>query len=85
MLHSRDMTCRERILEVARDLTRERAEGTFSVKDIIEEMMARGLPYSKNTIYVCLAVVMCKGAARRPLLQFDDLERVSKGVYRLAR
>ena len=83
MWHSRAVTCRERILEVAHHLTHKSADGTFSVQNVFGEMAAQGLPYSKSTIYVCLAMVMCKGAPSRRHPQFDDLERVSKGVYRL--
>lgn len=53
------------------------------MQEIVEEMQAQGLPYAKNTIYVCMAVVMCKDAPRCRKLQFSDLERVEKGVYRL--
>ena len=84
MRHSVSVTCRERILEVAGELARRTPQGTFSVQEVVEEMQARGLPYAKNTIYVCMAVVMCTGAPRCRKLQFNDLERVEKGVYRLA-
>ena len=84
MRQSTPVTCRERILEVAGALARRTPQGTFSVQDVIEEMQVRGLPYSRNTIYVCMAVVMCKDAPRCRKLQFGDLERVAKGVYRLA-
>ena len=76
------MTCREQILEVARDLARRTPHGTFAVREIVAGMRARNTPYTEGTIYGHVTSVMRRGASRRGS-HYEDLERVGRGVYRL--
>lgn len=77
------MTCREQILEVARELARRAPHGHFAMREILAEMRARETPYTEGAIYMHVASVMRRGAVRHRGVHFDDLERVGRGVYRL--
>lgn len=77
------MTCRQEILEVARDLARRTPHGTFAMREILAEMRVRETPYTEGAIYMHVASVMRQGAVRHRGVHFDDLERVGRGVYRL--
>ena len=77
------MTCRDQILEVARELARRTPQGTFAMRDILVELRARKTRYTEGAIYMHVTSAMRKGAALHRGPHFDDLERVSRGIYRL--
>ncbi|ALW87841.1 hypothetical protein AUC44_02140 [Deinococcus actinosclerus] len=77
------MTCRDDILAVARELSDARPSGTFSVQDVLEVLRARQTPYSDADIRRHISTFMCANAVGPHAAQFQDLERVSRGLYKL--
>ncbi|WP_412027898.1 hypothetical protein [Deinococcus yunweiensis] len=77
------MTCRDAILHTIRILIRDRPDGLFSPRDVMRIMRAQRSPYALATIEAHITSVMCVNAPPRPGRRFPDLERVSRGRYRL--
>ena len=78
---SRASTCRGQVLDAIREVLRGRKSPQLTVKEVVEEMARRGRPYSKATIQVTIAQKMTTG--HKGGTGTNDLERVSRGVYRL--
>ncbi|GGK19855.1 hypothetical protein GCM10008955_11580 [Deinococcus malanensis] len=77
------MTCREEILAVARTVSRQHADQTFSIQDIVAGMRARGTKHLDTTIRRHVSTHMCVNAAGPEAGKYKDLERVSRGRFRL--
>lgn len=77
------MTCREEILAVARTLSRRHADKTFSIQDIVAAMRAGGTKHLDTTIRRHVSTRMCVNAAGPDAGKYHDLERVSRGRFRL--
>jgi len=79
------MTCRDEVLACCRALERETGRTTFSVAEIIERMEAQGTFYMESTIRTHVTSRMCVNAPSNHGTTYGDLERVSRGYYRLVR
>ena len=77
------MTCRDDILAVARELSDAHPSGTFSVQGVLGVLRARQTPYSDADIRRHISVYMCANAVGRHAAQFQDLERVGHGLFKL--
>ena len=77
------MTCREEILVVAGQLMGRRADGTFSVAEVLELMHARGTRYLDTTIRSYVVTKMCRNAPKSSATHYADLERIDTNTYRL--
>lgn len=77
------MTCRDEILEVVAGLVEHQPDRVFTVRDVVEGMLARGTTYTMNTIKQHVSSRMCRNATRDPHHQYVDFERVAVNTYRL--
>ncbi|CAM4160560.1 hypothetical protein [Deinococcus marmoris] len=77
------MICRDEILAVARRLSRERTDGTFTAHEIVAAMRERGTHHLDTTIRRHVATEMCSNAVGPKAGKYNDLERVGHGRFRL--
>lgn len=77
------MTCRDEILTAARVLSRQDAEGSFSIQEIVAALRERRTRYLDATIRQLVSTEMCVNAVGREAGKFRDLERIRRGRYRL--
>lgn len=77
------MTCRDEILAAARVLSKQHTEATFSMQDIITVMRERKTGHLDTTIRRHVSTLMCANATGPEAGKYKDLERVSRGRYRL--
>jgi hypothetical protein len=76
------VTCRQEILEVARDLTA-RGLAPFSPAQVIAELKQRGTRYQESTIRTHVVDVMCVDSTYQRATSYPDLRRVGRGRYAL--
>ncbi|THF88416.1 hypothetical protein E7T09_04205 [Deinococcus sp. KSM4-11] len=77
------MTYRDEILDVVRDLVRDRPTRQFTLAEVIVEMQERGSACKIPTINTYVSSMMCVNAPRHRRKQYADFERVGPGQYRL--
>ncbi len=77
------MTCRTDILAVARILSLQSADGTFTAQDVVAAMRARGTTHLDTTIRRHVSSEMCRNATGSTAARYHDLERVERGRFRL--
>lgn len=77
------MTCRDEILAAARVLSKQHSEGTFSIQDIVSALRERRTQHLDTTIRRLVSTQMCVNAAGPEAGKYEDLQRVSRGRYRL--
>jgi hypothetical protein len=75
-------TARSQILEAAHSLT-ERGVVPFSPAQLIIELRERGSMYPDSTLRTHIVAAMCVNAPDNHAVRYPDLERVSRGQYRL--
>lgn len=75
-------TARSEILAAAEALTK-RGVVPFSPAQLIEELRARGSSYPDSTLRTHIVAAMCVNAPDNHAVRYPDLERVSRGQYRL--
>lgn len=75
---------RREILEAIRLVLARSNSGTFTLAGITEEMRRAGTGYPESTIRTMVSAHMCANAPDNAGTTFDDLERMGRGVYRLA-
>ncbi|ANZ43299.1 hypothetical protein BBK82_36100 [Lentzea guizhouensis] len=80
---TRDGARREILDAVQAVLTRSGAS-TFTLAEIVTEMSHRNTGYAERTIRTMVTSHLCRNAPDHASITYDDLERVSRGVYRLA-
>lgn len=77
------MTCRSEILNCAQEIYRNTGRNTFSIMDILDCMRRKRLKYEESTIRTHIVSWMCRNAPENLGTQRGELERVSRGLYRL--
>ncbi|MFB9991338.1 hypothetical protein ACFFLM_05010 [Deinococcus oregonensis] len=77
------MTCRDDILAVARKLSKQQTDGTFSAQDVVAALRAKGTQHLDTTIRRHVASEMCQNAVGQGAGKYPDFERVARGRYRL--
>ena len=77
------MTCRDEILACANRIITKKGINEFTLKEIIDCMNLSGTGYKESTIRTHVTSRMCANAPKHHAVKFDDLERVSHGIYRL--
>lgn len=76
-------TCRDEILQVIPEITRDRLDGTFAASEVVKALKARGTRYVRGTIQAHIISRMCADAPDNHAVVYNDLERVARGRYRL--
>jgi len=75
-------TCRDKVLEVARQLAQDNADGTFTVAEVVIAMREQKSKCSDGTVraYMLRKMIQLEATTGRP----PDLIRVSTSRYRLS-
>lgn len=76
---------RAQILEAVQDIMIRSGGSTFTPAEVVAEMARRGSNYAESTIRTMITGHMCSNAPDNAGTTYDDLERVDRGQYRLAR
>ena len=79
------VTCRDDVLAAMRTLQRRHGRRDFALFEIVHEVQARGTIYKETTIRTHVFSYMCADTPDRHAVVYDDLVRVSRGRYVLAR
>jgi hypothetical protein len=79
------MTCRDEILQCAKEVTRQSGLDYFTIPEIISCMAKRGSQYAESTIRTHIVSRMCKNAPENHAVTYNDLERTERGEYCLAK
>lgn len=74
------MTARSEILAAIPSV--QRGDGTFSLRDILNELARRNSSFAESTLRTHIRSSMCVNAPKNHGTTYDDLERVSRGIYR---
>ncbi len=77
------MTCRDEILDCAKEIADRRGTNEFTIAEIIECMERKGTKYPKSTIRTHISSRMCGNAPDHHAVTYDDLERTERGTYHL--
>ncbi len=77
------MTCRDEILACIQQITKGSSTGEFSIKDVVSYMERSGSEYEASIIRTHIASKLCSNAPNHHDKNYDDLIRVSRGIYRL--
>lgn len=76
---------RAQILDAVQDILNRSGGSTFTPAEVGAEMARRGSNYAESTIRTMITGHMCSNAPDNAGTTYDDLERVNRGRYRLAR
>ncbi|HEX6339751.1 DUF7669 domain-containing protein [Umezawaea sp.] len=76
---------RREILDAVRAVLGRSGASTFTLAEIVAEMTRRHSGYAESTVRTMVTSHLCRDAPDHASTTYDDLERVSRGVYRLAR
>lgn len=77
------MTVRSEVLKAARALSAASPDGTFSPAEVVELLQRWRTTYGEATIRTHVVSAMCVNAPDNHAVKYADLERVSRGRYRL--
>jgi hypothetical protein len=76
-------TARSEILNAARELTGQSADGTFTITAVLAQMRRAGTAYQESTIRTHITSRMCGDAPDHHGTTYDDFQRIGDGRYRL--
>jgi hypothetical protein len=76
------MTCRDEILAALPRISSASPDGTFTPQDVVDALARQGSRYSASTIRTHVVSRMCANAPDHHARVYDDVERVSPGLYR---
>ena len=77
------MGARSELLHAARELSR-KGQAPFSPAELISEARAHGSNYPDTTLRTHIVGLMCENSPDNHAVQYKDLRRVGRGLYRLA-
>ena len=77
------MTAREEILAALPALATRLGRDTFTPSEVVDELERRGTSLAAPTIRTHVISRMCAEAPNHHARVYDDLTRVSRGLYRL--
>jgi hypothetical protein len=75
---------RQEILDAVQAVLTRSGRQTFTMADIVGEMIRRGTRYAESTVRTMIGSHMCKNAPDNAGVTYDDFERVDRGTYRLS-
>jgi hypothetical protein len=67
-----------------RALTARSGRGEFSMNAVVQEMRRRGIGYAESTVRTVIASHLCADATGPGVAGYTDLQRTSRGTYRLS-
>ena len=76
------MSCRKEVLEAFHRLERKQGVREFRLRDVVREVLDFTNEFRESTVRTHVISVMCRDAPENHGVVFDDLERVSRGMYR---
>jgi len=76
-------TARDEILQACSELKRRLAREVFSVREILDALQAKGTDFSESTLRTHITSRMCGEAPKNHGTVYNDLQRASRGMYRL--
>ena len=77
------MTCRDKVLKGAQELSQLSPSGEFSVDNVVAHLRRNGSAYNESTIRTDVTSRMCANAPDNHAVTYDDLEWTARGTYRL--
>ena len=75
---------RREILDAVQVVLTRSGSSTFTLAEVVAEMTRRGTDYAENTIRTMITSHLCRNSPDHAATTYDDLERVARGLYRLA-
>lgn len=79
------VTCRDEILDCAREIAGRSGAGEFTIEEIVACMARKGSRYKESTIRTHIASRMCANAPDHHAVTYRDLKRTDRGTYRFRR
>ncbi|HWO62392.1 MAG TPA: hypothetical protein VNO31_20420 [Umezawaea sp.] len=76
---------RREILGAVEALLVRSGTSTFTLAEVVAEMTRRRTGYPESTIRTMVTSHLCRDSPNHAATTYDDLERVARGVYRLAK
>ncbi len=76
-------TCREELLTIIKDFVKNKGENKIYLSEIIKLAKEKKINYSESTIKTHISSKMCKNSPQHHQTKYNDLERISRGLYRL--
>jgi hypothetical protein len=73
------MTARDEILAALPSICARSSDGTFSPREVINELRRRGSAYAASTIRTHVVSRMCANAPDQHARTYDDFERLTNG------
>lgn len=77
------MTCREELLNCAKEIAREKGENRFTMRELLSRMQKNGTQYRVSTIRTHISSRMCADSPKHHAVKYNDFQRKSNGVYAL--
>jgi hypothetical protein len=75
-------TCRDAVLDAFLRLERRHSRREFELVDVVGETRAHDPQFAESTIRTHITSRMCGDAPDHHATTYDDLERITRGVYR---
>ncbi len=76
------MTCRDEVLESARELARLSIFGEFTLAELLHHMIQKGTKYTDSTIRTYVTSRMCANAPNHHAVTYRDLKRTGLSLLR---
>lgn len=76
-------SARDEILEVVKNLTKERTVKSFTVSEVLDLMKSCETNYKESTIRTHITSKCCANAPNHHGTVYNDFERIGRGIYRL--
>ncbi|WP_163582079.1 TetR/AcrR family transcriptional regulator [Gracilibacillus saliphilus] len=85
MKKKKRISCREEMLQVTRQLMKEKGKNEFSVQEVLDEMKKAGTTYKDSTVRTHLTSKCCVGTKPHHQTVYDDYQRIERGLYSLTK
>lgn len=76
-------SCRDEMLQVTKQLVKEKGLNEFTVQQVLEAMERAGTTYKQSTIRTHLTSKCCIDAQQHHQTVYDDYKRIGYGLYAL--
>ena len=76
-------SCRDELLEVAKDVISRKGKNEFTVLEIVKAMEEHGTVYKESTIRTHITSKCCVNAPANHNERFSDYQRIEHGLYKV--